>query len=231
MIRLILIVIYVLIWFVFHIPYVHRIKKEEDKEKLLNEKLQRLVRQILKLRGIRLQVEGKSNLPAEAVLLVANHESHLDPIILYACLDRIPYFVMKQEIEKIPVFRSWTQEIGHIALKRGDRRSSVEVVRRMKQYLQIGKDVLIFPEGTINYGEKELPFKPGSFRPAHETGASVVPVTIQGTARLLEKQQFMLKSGTVEIKIHPKIETKEGKWDSTRELSAYAEQIIKQELL
>ncbi|WP_028403008.1 lysophospholipid acyltransferase family protein [Ectobacillus panaciterrae] len=231
MLRLIYIGVYFLGWFVVHIPYIHTVKKKANKEKMLNEKLQKLVRKLLKLMGIQLNVTGKENIPDhEQVLFIANHESHLDPIVLYACLNRVPYFVMKEEIRNIPIFRTWIKEIGHIYLKRGDRRSAVEVLQQMKKYLQEGKDVFIFPEGTITEGEKELPFKPGSFRSAVDTETSVVPITIKGTARLFEQQRYTLKSGTVEVIIHPKVETIKGKWEHTQQLAVYVEKIVKDSL-
>ena len=172
---------------------------------------------------------GKENIPAqEPVLFAANHESHLDPLLMYVCLTRVPYFVMKAEIENIPIFRVWMKEIGHIALKRGDRKSAVQVLKKMKRCLDEGKDILIFPEGTISKGEKDLPFKPGSFKAALDTGCSVVPITIRGSAKCLEQQGYLIKPNKVEVIIHPKVETATGEWQHTHELSSHIEKIIKE---
>lgn len=229
MLRLLCIVLYVSFWFVFHIPYVHLAKKQTYKEEVLNAKLRTLIKRLFKIAGVRIKVTGKENIPAqEPVLFAANHESHLDPLLMYVCLTRVPYFVMKAEIEDIPVFRVWMQEIGHIALKRGDRKSAVEVLRQMKRYLEEGKDILIFPEGTITKGEKNLPFKPGSFKAALDTERSIVPITIRGSAKGLEQRGYLVKPNTVEVIIHPKIETAKGKWEHTHELSSYVEKIIKE---
>ncbi|HWO98367.1 MAG TPA: lysophospholipid acyltransferase family protein [Bacillus sp. (in: firmicutes)] len=229
MLRLLCIVLYVSFWFLFHIPYVHIVKKRSYKEEILNAKLQTLIVRLFKIAGLRLNVTGQEHLPEqEPVLFAVNHESHLDPLLMYVCLRRVPYFVMKAEIESIPVFRTWMKEIGHIALNRGDRRSAVDAVKKMKRYLEEGKDILIFPEGTITKGEKDLPFKPGSFKAAFETEKSIVPITIKGSARGLEQQHYLIKPNTVEVIIHPKVETEGGKWDHTHQLAAYVEKIIKE---
>jgi len=227
--RLLCIVIYVSFWFVFHIPFVHLAKKRVYKEEVLNAKLKTLIIRLFKIAGVRVKVTGKENIPAqEPVLFAANHESHLDTLLMYVCLNRVPYFVMKAEIEDIPVFRVWMQEIGHIALKREDRKSAIDVLKKMKKYLEEGKDILIFPEGTITKGEGDLPFKPGSFKAALDTGSSIIPITIRGSAKGLEQQRYLIKPNTVEVIIHPKIETAKGKWEHTHELSSYVEKIIKE---
>ncbi|MDQ0243369.1 1-acyl-sn-glycerol-3-phosphate acyltransferase [Bacillus fengqiuensis] len=229
MLRLLCIVLYVSFWFVFHIPYVHSVKKRAYKEEVLNAKLRTLIIRLFKIAGVRVKITGKENIPEqEPVLFAANHESHLDPLLMYVCLNRVPYFVMKAEIEDIPVFRVWMQEIGHIALKRGDRKSAVEVLKKMKRYLEEGKDILIFPEGTITKGERDLPFKPGSFKAALDTESSIVPITIRGSAKGLEQQRYLIKPNTVEVIIHPKVDTGKGKWEHTHELSSYVEKIIKE---
>lgn len=229
MLRLLCIVLYVFFWFVFHIPYIHLAKRRVQKEERLNAKLQTLIRRLFKIAGVRVKITGKENIPEqESVLFAANHESHLDPLLMYVCLNRVPHFVMKAEIENIPVFRVWMQEIGHIALKRGDRKSAVEVLKKMKTYLEEGKDILIFPEGTITKGERDLPFKPGSFKAALDTRTSIIPVTIKGSAKGLEQQRYLIKPNTVEVIIHPKVETEKGKWKDTHELSSYIEKMVKE---
>jgi 1-acyl-sn-glycerol-3-phosphate acyltransferase len=220
--------LYTFFWFLLHIPYVHIARRRGQQKNVLNAKLQTLIRHLFKIAGIRIKVTGTENIPKqEAVLFAANHESHLDPLLMYVCLDRVPCFVMKAEIDKIPVFRVWMRELGHIALNRGDRKSAVEVVKKMKDTLQNGNDVLIFPEGTITKGVKDLSFKPGSFKAVFNTGKSIVPITIKGSAKGLEQQGYFIKPNTVEVIIHPKVDTTKGKWEHTRHLAAFVEGIVK----
>jgi len=69
--------------------------------------------------------------------------------------------------------------------------------------LQAGRSLVIFPEGTRSQSGKLQRFKDGSFKLATRSGATIVPVTIDGSYRLLEGNRGRIRPGMVRLHIHP----------------------------
>jgi 1-acyl-sn-glycerol-3-phosphate acyltransferase len=134
------------------------------------------------LRGLyRLHVEGGRSLPpAGPAVLVANHESVLDPFVLGCAVERELRFLAKAELWRHrPV--AWAMD-GLRGIKvergRGDREALAEARRALEQ----GDAVAIFPQGAVR---ATGPWHRGAAKLALATGAPIVPVRLLGTARAL----------------------------------------------
>ncbi|GJP53347.1 hypothetical protein CLOM_g12506 [Closterium sp. NIES-68] len=132
------------------------------------------------------EVVGVENLPppdAPAVY-VANHQSFLDIYTLFQL--RRPFkFISKTSNFLIPIV-GWSMFLtGHVPLKRMDKRSQMECLKKCLELLQQGTPVLFFPEGTRTKDGKLSDFKKGAFSIAAKAGVPVVPITLIGTGALM----------------------------------------------
>jgi 1-acyl-sn-glycerol-3-phosphate acyltransferase len=147
----------------------------------------------------RIRIEG--HWPARgAYVIVANHQSFLDIFVL--C--NIPQewkWVSKSELFKIPMFGWGFSLTGAISLDRGDLASAKRVMEKSRRYIEDGIGVLIFPEGTRSEDGKLLPFKPGAFKLAVETGAPVLPIAISGSAQGMPKGGPWIRPAQITVRI------------------------------
>jgi 1-acyl-sn-glycerol-3-phosphate acyltransferase len=134
----------------------------------------------------RLRLEGRWPAGKGPFVVVANHQSILDILLL----SRVPHemkWIAKEELFEIPWVGWMLRMSGDIPIRRGDAESGGEALARAKAYLARGMSVMLFPEGTRSKTGKLLPFKSGAFRLALEAGVPVLPVAVHGTARGMPK--------------------------------------------
>lgn len=148
-----------------------------------------------------MRTRGKERLnPEQAYLFMANHQSQFDILAVMAVLDAFQLrWVAKQELRKVPVLGLCMQVTHQVLVDRQSRTQAVAVIRQIKALLQAGISVLFFPEGTRSTDGRLLPFKPGGFAVAVETRVPVVPVTINGSRRIMPSGDWKIRSGEIEI--------------------------------
>ncbi|MEN9825650.1 MAG: hypothetical protein RI953_1395 [Pseudomonadota bacterium] len=154
----------------------------------------------------RFVVEGRENLPADdkPVVYVANHQSQADIISVYLISKQFRWLA-KDSLFKVP-FLGWAMAAaGYVPVKRGDRRSHSDCMRKSLEHLSAGTSMLFFPEGTRSPDSRLLPFKSGAFKLAKDAGVPVVPLTLQGASDLLPKGSLIPSTAEVKITIHPQI--------------------------
>jgi 1-acyl-sn-glycerol-3-phosphate acyltransferase len=117
--------------------------------------IERWARGTLDLLGIRLVVKGQP-VQEGPVLLVANHISWLDIIIMDAA--RPARFVSKADVKHWPLLGPLVQGAGTLFIERESRRDALRVVHVMAERLRAGDVLAIFPEGTTGPGDSLLPF-------------------------------------------------------------------------
>lgn len=131
-------------------------------------------RAIMLAMGIESRVEGR---PPARGLVVANHLSYLDIVILSA---QMPcFFVAKAEIDRWPFFGKAARSGGTIFLDRGSHLSATTVAREIARRLTLSVPVLFFPEGTTTDGSELLRFRSRLFDPATTAGASITAASIR----------------------------------------------------
>ncbi|MGD0831357.1 MAG: lysophospholipid acyltransferase family protein [Terracidiphilus sp.] len=131
--------------------------------------LQSTCKCILKGAGIRYQVEGA---PPKHGLVVANHLSYLDVLILSAAMSC--FFIAKKEIRRWPIFGKAASMSGTIFIDRSSLASAQSVAAQMVERLREPVPVLLFPEGTSTDGSSVLRFHSRLIDPAMKAG---VPIT------------------------------------------------------
>ena len=129
-----------------------------------------------------LKVSGEENLPATGpLIIVANHQSNIDPPLLAAVLKRHTWFVAKASIFRGPIVRWFLGSWGAYPLHRQE--GDVRALRWIWHKLEGGEAVVLFPEGTRNPGAMRGA-KPGVVQLAIRTQVPLVPIGITGTERL-----------------------------------------------
>lgn len=150
------------------------------------------------LLGYTLQTQG--GIDPEAKLLVINHQSLLDIVVMEALHPGDPCWVAKKEIENIPVFGHIMHPPKMISIDRSDRRSMVKLIKLAKERIEQGRVIAIFPEGTRGKGDKLLKFQEGAKALAEKLHLKVQPVVITGTRNILDSQHFEARGGVVRVR-------------------------------
>ena len=166
-----------------------------------------MVRAGFQLAGIRVAVEGRERIPANAAcIFMANHVSNLDPPALIPRIPGRTSAFMKRSLMKLPILGIGFRQGEFIAVDRDGRvESARESVAAAKLLLAKGVHITTFVEGTRSKDGRMLPFKKGPFYLAKETGAPCVPVSIYGTEGMMAKGSLKIKPGTAHIVFHAPI--------------------------
>lgn len=176
-------------------------------------------------------LQGRGNVNKEqCYVLVANHQSYYDVLLLVGFLPLNLKWVMKMELKKIPVFGFACEKVGHIFVDRGNRKAALASVEQAKATIQGGSGIMFMPEGTRSSDGKLLPFKKGAFRFALDIGLPIVPVSIAGTNRILPKGTLDVFPGRASIIIHEPINPATYGEDKMEELIAAVREKIQQGL-
>jgi 1-acyl-sn-glycerol-3-phosphate acyltransferase len=157
-----------------------------------------LARLALRLAGMRLQVHGLGQLP-QPCIVVANHSSYLDGVVLAATLPPCFSFVIKREMSAVPLAGTLLRRIGAEFVERGDRVRGARDARRLLRNAAIGHSLVFFPEGTFSTEVGLLRFHIGAFAAAVRANLPVVPVAIRGTRHCLAPGSPWPRPGTVRI--------------------------------
>lgn len=127
--------------------------------------------------GMEVSFEGPVPDGLGPVLLVGNHRSYLDPILVLT--DLLAFPIAKAEVSRWPLIGAAARATGIIFVWREKRDSRAAALQAMEEKLREGYSVLVYPEGTTHADPYTAPFKAGAFRVAASMGIPVVPVAIE----------------------------------------------------
>ncbi|NBO63574.1 MAG: 1-acyl-sn-glycerol-3-phosphate acyltransferase [Acidobacteria bacterium] len=160
--------------------------------------------------GARVDISGLDNIdPAKTYVFVANHQSNLDPPILFAWLPHNVGGIAKKELEKIPFFRQGFSVAHIVSIDRKNRESAIESTRRGAEELRNGHSLIAFPEGTRSADGQLKEFKKGIFFMAIEARVPIVPIAFNDTGRVMPKHGALLIPGRVSVEVLPPIDTRD----------------------
>lgn len=187
---------------------------------------------ILRAGGVSLKVSGLEHLdPSRQYVFMVNHQSNIDiPVLIQSLSNFQLRWLAKKELLWVPFFGWAMWAAKHIAVDRSDRASALKSLKRAKQRIAAGISVVVFPEGTRSRDGRLLPFKRGGFLLAVQSGAPIVPVTINGSGALLPAGQWRLRPGTIEVTVGKAISVDGFRAGKLRELADQVRQAISDHL-
>lgn len=133
----------------------------------------------------------------EQFILISNHRSNLDPLLV-SVIGRPLVFLSKKSVLKTPVVGRWMRLCGDVSVERGEKSSREESLNQMRQRLERGDSLLIFPEGT-RQTDPERPlgdFRDGAFNLASQSGVPIVALVLKDT-------DFIWKKGSLILDLRP----------------------------
>ena len=165
-----------------------------------------LARLWLALAGLRLRVDGLEHLPEGSCVLVANHSSYLDGVVMKAGLPPRFSFVIKREAANTPVLGFLLRRIGSEFVDRHSAGGRQRDARRVMKRAEQGHSLVFFPEGTFDSVVGLKRFHIGAFVASARGGMPLVPAVIHGARRSMPNGAIVPMPGTIRVEILPSID-------------------------
>jgi 1-acyl-sn-glycerol-3-phosphate acyltransferase len=159
-------------------------------------------------------------------VIVANHASYLDSLVLAAALRGDLTFVAKSELASQFVAGPFLRRIGALFVRRQDPEAGLKETDIAVQRAAAGETLVFFPEGTITRAPGLAPFRLGAFVVAAQAQAPVVPLSIRGTRSILRDGQWFPSRGPIEVTIGPPLKTAAADFAATVDLRDEARRFI-----
>ena len=159
------------------------------------------------LAGIRYRVHGREQLPHRAVVFCSNHESNVDPPVLFQALHRRLHILFKAELKRLPILGKVMIAGGFVPVEREKKEASIASIDMAADSIRAGNSFLIFPEGTRSPTSELLPFKKGGFIMAIKAQAPIVPVAVSGGRESMQKGSWLVRPVMVDVRIGKPLET------------------------
>ncbi|SDW08398.1 AMP-binding protein [Nitrosomonas communis] len=183
------------------------------------------------LTGLRLRVEGLQHLDSKTpMIVVANHASYLDALLLTAVLPAKFAYVAKQELRRNPTAAIPLRRLGSAFVERFDDARGVEDVRKVEERARAGESIVFFPEGTFRREAGLMPFRMGAFLTAARTGIPILPVTLIGTRTMLCAGQWLPRRSKLKVLISTPLHPLGNDWQAALQLQETARRQILAEL-
>lgn len=159
--------------------------------------------------GVRVTTRGQP-LPPGPCVVVANHASYIDGVLLKAFLPARFSFVIKKEITRIPIAGLLLRRIGSEFVDRFNRNAGAVDARRLIKAADAGQALAFFPEGTFNLEPGVGKFHTGAFAIAARAGMPIVPIAIHGTRHMLPSGRMLPRFSRLIIDILPTVSATAG---------------------
>lgn len=165
-------------------------------------------RSILKVCGVNVNVQGLENIDkSRSYIFVSNHASLFDIPSVISGIPQEIRIMFKKELSRIP-FWGWGLKLSkvYIEVDRGKGQDAIRSLEDAAIKMRGGSSVLLFAEGTRTRDGKLQQFKRGAFYLAMRSGFPVVPLTINGSFSILQKDSFNIRPGTITLILDKPIE-------------------------
>ncbi len=189
-------------------------------------------RRLLEQAEIGVTTYGLENAPeGETFVVMSNHQSLYDIPVLFQSLRRRVRMVAKTELFRIPIWAQAMRASGFVEVDRKNRERAIASLNAAKAALASGTSIWIAPEGTRSETGKLGAFKKGGFHLALDTGARILPITIEGTRKVLVARTGKVMPGAqVSVHISPAIQAADFGYERKEELMAEVRAVIAQYL-
>lgn len=235
MIRLILIVLFVLLFLICSIPlliieyFIGKFNMD-----LKNRSSLAIVnwafRGCLFIAGTKVTVIGEENVPKDQpVLYIGNHRSYFDILITYIRVPRPTGYIAKKEMLRYPLLRDWMRYLHCLFLDRKDIKQGLKTILEGIEKVKSGISICIFPEGTRNrVNDTFMPFREGSFKIAEKSGCPIIPMSINNSAAIFEDHIPRIKKAHVILEYGKPIYMSDMSREEKKGIGSQVQEIIKE---
>ena len=163
--------------------------------------------------GLRPRVVGLEHLRSvDSGVLVANHASYIDPVVLMAAIPEPFHFVAKRALTRYPLIGTVLRKAEHITIEKAGLSDRLAGADEVTNRLRAGERLVVFPEGTFVRAPGLLPFRLGAFRAAVDAGRPIVPVAIAGTRHVLPDGTWFFRHGRITVTVGPPLQPRAADW-------------------
>jgi 1-acyl-sn-glycerol-3-phosphate acyltransferase len=160
---------------------------------------------VLGMIGSTVTVRGEPLDDDDVAVVVANHQSYLDGIILTAVLPPHYTFLIKREMVRVPIAGFVLRRLGSQFVDRSSAGQRHRSARRLVQSARHGRGIAVFPEGTFDRPPGLKPFRTGAFRAAKIADLAIAPIVITGARAKLPSDSWLPKPGALAVEFCPRI--------------------------
>lgn len=183
----------------------------------------------LGIAGVRVRTTGAEHLEgARPAVFAFNHQSNLDPLVVFTVVRRDFTSTGKAEVRKDPLAILTALAIDAVLIDRHDPRAAREQLGRAGERLRGGESVLIAPEGTRSLGAEPGTYRTGVVHLALAGRAPIVPVVLHGTGDLMPGRA--IRPGTVHAQVLAPVDTSAWTAATAREHAAALQELMAVEL-
>jgi len=176
---------------------------------------------------VEISVRGAENIKkGQSYIIISNHQSLYDISALVTKL-RIQFrWIIKKELLKAPLFGYALYASRNIFIDRSNREKSVESIQKGMSRLPPGTGVMFFAEGTRSPDGKIHAFKKGGFVTAIAGKTPILPVTVNGSRKILPKKSAVVNPGHIEVVVGEPIDTAGYSHDTVEDLMTKTRNLI-----
>jgi 1-acyl-sn-glycerol-3-phosphate acyltransferase len=180
--------------------------------------------------GSTVTVEGSENLPEHRnICFISNHQGMFDIPLVLGFVGISTGFISKQELFKVPILSHWMREIPCVFIDRGSARKAIESFQKSAEVIKAGHPMVIFPEGTRSRSDNMGEFHLGSLKLPIMANATIVPMAIKGSWRIMELDKKVHKT-KLKMRILPVIEPSSPLYNDKHALAEHLHALIKSNL-
>jgi 1-acyl-sn-glycerol-3-phosphate acyltransferase len=164
---------------------------------------------MLRVTRVRPMIRGKEKIiKGKSYIIISNHQSEYDILAIVTTLGIQFRWIIKRELLKVPLFGYALYKSRNIFIDRGHGETAMKSIREGMERLPEGVSLMFFAEGTRSEDGSIQPFKKGGFVMAMEKGIPILPVTVNGSRKVLPKKTLLFHPGPIEVVVSDPIETK-----------------------
>ena len=185
--------------FLWRVKYLDKHDRIHERDSMTNRVVKNIAVFFFRSTGSTIKVTGADNIPKDqAVLIVSNHQGHMDNLIIVGFIDIPKGFVSIVSVLKYPIVSIWMKYINSIFIDRDNLRQTYACIEEGVRILKQGHSMTIFPEGKVSDCDTVGEFKKGCLKLAIKAGVPILPVTIKGSYKIMSKYGKGIKAAAVE---------------------------------
>jgi 1-acyl-sn-glycerol-3-phosphate acyltransferase len=176
---------------------------------------------------VRTEIKNKAKIvKGQSYVIISNHQSQYDILALVTTLGIQFRWIGKKEVLKIPIFGYALYASRNIFIDRSNTARAIESINKGMDRLPKGAGVMVFAEGTRSADGRIQEFKKGGFMAAIMRQLPILPVTVNGSRRILPKGELVVKPGKIQVVVGDPIDTDGYTTETVQELMDKTRKVV-----